>query len=371
MSEQTVKGVERTHPVDEVLPPGRLAIYRLQHVLAFYAGAVLMPLLIATGIGLPQEQVVYLVSANLFMCGIASIIQAAGFWTIGIRMPIVQGVSTTAVGPAIAIGLAAGGGSKGVSAIFGAVIVSGLITFLIAPFFSRLVRFFPPVVTGSIITVVGIYLVPIAAMQAGGGDPEAQSFGSLQNLALAFGTLGFIAATYWLFRGFINTIAILLGLVVGTAVAAILGFADLSKIGEAGWIGVTTPLHFGWPTFGPAAILSLTVVMLIVAVESTGQYFAVGDTVEKEVDQEDIAKGIRADGLATAIGGLLNSFPTTVYSQNVGLVRLSNVKSRWVIVAAGAIMILLGLLPKVGAVVATIPPSVLGGRWSSSPPSRL
>jgi len=361
MSEQATEKVERTHPVDEVLPLSKLTVYGLQHVLAFYAGAVLNPILIATGIGLPQEQLAYLISANLFMCGIATLMQTNGFWKVGIRMPIVQGITTTAVGPSIAVGLAAGGGVKGLPTLFGAVIVAGLLTFLLAPYISRLIRFFPPVVTGSIITIIGIYLVPIAALKAGGGDPSSPDFASFQNLALAFGTLGLITAIYWFFRGFVSTIAILIGLVVGTIAAAVFGVADFSQVGKASWVGVTTPLHFGWPTFEVTAILTLILVMLITAVECVGQYFAIAKIVGKDIEQADIARGIRADGLATAIGGFMNAFPTTVYSQNVGLLRLSNIKSRWVVTAAGIIMIVLGALPKVGAIVGAIPSAVLGG----------
>src|SRR5215211_5775314 len=145
-------GEEVVHPVDEVLPPQKLAIYGAQHVLAFYAGAVIVPILLAAAIGIRGEQLAYLINADLFTCGIASIIQAVGFWNIGVRLPLLQGVTFTAVAPMIAIGTANGGGVDGLRAIYCAVIVAGIFTFLIAPFFSRLLRLFPPVVTGTVIT---------------------------------------------------------------------------------------------------------------------------------------------------------------------------------------------------------------------------
>src|SRR5215218_3824438 len=351
MAQATVEqrtGTGQIHPVDQVLPPGQLAVYGFQHVLAFYAGAVIVPILLAGAIGLSGQQLAFLINADLFTCGIASIIQAVGFWKVGVRLPLLQGVTFTAVASMIAIGTANGGGVDGLRAIYGAVIVAGIFTFLIAPFFSRLLRLFPPVVTGTVITVIGFTLVPVAAMDAGGGDPTASSFGSLENLAFAGGTLLFILLIYRFFRGFLSTIAVLLGLVIGSSVAWAFGLVDFGAVGQAGWLGVTTPFYFGLPTFGVAAIVSMIVVMLITMVETTGDVFATGEIVEKPIRREDIARAIRADGLATTLGGLLNSFPYTCFAENVGLVRLTRVKSRWVVAVAGAIMIVFGLLPKMG-----------------------
>lgn len=349
------------HPVDEVLPVGKLAVYGTQHVLAFYAGAVIVPILLANSIGLSTEQLVHLINADLFTCGIASIIQSVGFWKVGVRLPLLQGVTFTAVSPMIAIGLAAGGGTDGLLVIYGAVIVAGLATFFIAPFFSRLIRFFPPVVTGSVITIIGIALLPVAAADATGGAGPTSDPTSGRNLAYAMGTLALIVIIQRVFKGFMATVAVLVGLVVGTLVAWALGDAHFDAVNESGWVGVTTPFHFGWPQFSFAAIVSMIVVMLITAVETTGDVFATGEIVEKRVGREDIARALRADGLATTLGGTLNSFPYTCFAENVGLVRLTQVKSRWVVASAGVIMVLLGLVPKAGAIVAGIPHPVLGG----------
>ena len=337
-------------------------MYGAQHVLAFYAGAVIVPILLASAIGLRGEDLVYLISADLLTCGIASLIQAVGFWKVGVRLPLLQGVTFTAVAPMIAIGNANGGGVDGLLAIYGAVIVAGVVTFFAAPYFSRLLRLFPPVVTGTVITVIGITLLPVAAQQAGGGNPAAEDFGSFQNIELAAATLIFIVVLQRLFRGrFLASVAVLLGLVFGTAVAAVFGLVDMGGVSEANSVGVTTPFHFGLPTFGVAAIVSMLIVMFITAVETTGDVFATGEIVGKPIRRKDIARAIRADGLATTLGGVLNSFPYTAFAENVGLVRLTRVKSRYVVAAAGVFMIILGLLPKVAAVVAAIPAAVLGG----------
>src|SRR5689334_22809308 len=190
------------HPVDEILPIPKLAVYGFQHVLAFYAGAVIVPILLANSIGLSTAQLVHLINADLFTCGIASIIQSVGFWKVGVRLPLLQGVTFTAVSPMIAIGLAAGGGTDGLLVIYGAVLVAGLATFLIAPYFSRLIRFFPPVVTGSVITIIGLALLPVAAGDATGGAGPTSDPTSGKNLAYALGTLGLIVLIQRVFKGF-------------------------------------------------------------------------------------------------------------------------------------------------------------------------
>ncbi|WP_369134350.1 2-oxo-4-hydroxy-4-carboxy-5-ureidoimidazoline decarboxylase [Modestobacter sp. I12A-02662] len=352
--------VRRKHPVDEVPPAGMLALYGVQHLLAFYAGAVVVPILLAGAIGLSDRELIHLINADLFTCGIASIIQSVGFWKIGVRLPLLQGVTFTAVSPMIAIGLAAGGGTDGLLVIYGAVIVAGLFTFLIAPYFSRLIRFFPPVVTGSVITIIGLALLPVAAADAVGGAAHPEP-GNARNLAYAVGTLALIVLIQRFFRGFMATVAVLLGLVVGTLTAWVLGDATFSAVADSSWVGVTTPFYFGWPKFSVAAIISMIVVMLITAVETTGDVFATGEIVDKRIGRKDIAAALRADGLATTIGGVFNSFPYTCFAENVGLVRLTQVRSRWVVAAAGGFMILVGLVPKAGAVVAGIPHPVLGG----------
>lgn len=351
------------HPVDEVLPVGKLALYGLQHVLAFYAGAVLVPIILAGALKLDTGQLIHLINADLFTCGIASLLQSVGIWKIGVRLPLLQGVTFVAVSPMIAIGLAAGGGTAGLLAIYGSVIVAGLFTCAVAGSFARLVKFFPPVVTGSVILIIGVALLPVAANDVVlGSSPNAmQNPVALRHLLYAFGTLGLIVAIQRLFHGFMGTVAVLVGLVAGTLVAWLLGDAQFGAVADAPWVGATTPFWFGVPTFSITAVLSMLLVMVITMVETTGDVYATGEIVRKRIDPEDIARAIRADGVATVIGGVLNSFPYTCFAENVGLVRLTQVKSRWVVAAAAVIMVVLGSLPKAAAIVAGIPLPVLGG----------
>lgn len=353
------------HSVDLVPPAPKLAVLSLQHVLAFYAGAVIVPLLIASSLNLDAQTTIHLINADLFTCGIATIIQSVGITKhVGVRLPIIQGVTTTAVAPIIAIGLAVTGGEGGnaaLPAIYGAIIVSGLFTFLAAPYFTKLLRFFPPVVTGTVLLVMGTSLLAVSANDFVG---YAEGVPSGRNLAYGFGTLLVIVLVQRFFKGFLGTIAVLVGLVGGTLVAVFSGDLDSAKIQafhDAGAVSVTTPFYFGIPVFTLTGCISMIIVMAITMVETTGDVFATGEIVGKRITKSHITAALRADGISTLLGGVLNSFPYTCFAQNVGLVRITRVKSRWVATGAGCIMILLGVLPKAGGIVNMIPSPVLGG----------
>lgn len=347
--------------VDQVPAAPKLAILGIQHVLAFYAGAVIVPLVIAQGLNLSVADTIHLINADLFTCGIASIIQSAGIGRhVGVRLPLLQGVTFTAVSPIIAIGLAYGGGTDGLAAVYGSIIICGLVTFFAAPYFAKLLRFFPPVVTGTLLTIMGTTLLSVASNDVvawGTEDPSRLP----SALAYAGGTLLVIVLVQRFFKGFISTISVLIGLVLGTIVAWIAGDTDFSAVATSDPIGITTPFFYGLPAFSLTGAISMIIVMAITAVETTGDVFATGEVVGRRIKPRHIAAALRADGLSTTLGGILNSFPYTCFAQNVGLVRLTRVKSRWVVTAAGVVMIILGVLPKAGAVVAAIPTPVLGG----------
>lgn len=359
------------HPVDQVPPFGKLTILGIQHVLAFYAGAVVVPLVIASGLGLDKHTLVHLINADLLTCGIATIIQSAGIGRfIGVKLPLIQGVTFTAVSPLIAIGAAAtpaGADPRtGLATMYGSIIAVGLIVFLVAPFFAKLLRFFPPIVTGTLLTVMGTTLLSVSAGDIvawadKAADDAAKTALTYEALGLAFGTIAIIIIIQRLFKGFMGTLSVLLALLIMTAVAFAMGKTDFSGVGEASWVAITTPFYFGTPKFSVTAIIAMIIVMAVTAVETTGDVFATGEVVGKRIAPRDIANALRADGLSTLLGGVLNSFPYTCFAQNVGLVRLTRVKSRWVVTAAGVFMIVLGLLPKAAAIVAAIPQPVIGG----------
>ncbi|WP_226641366.1 nucleobase:cation symporter-2 family protein [Mesobacillus subterraneus] len=335
--------------------PFKIASLGIQHVLAMYAGAVIVPLIVGGALGLTGEQLTYLVSIDIFMCGIATLLQVWRNKFFGIGLPVVLGCTFTAVGPMIAIG-----GQYGISAIYGSILVSGIFVVVISKYFGKLVRFFPPVVTGSVVTIIGITLIPVAMnnMAGGQGSPD---FGSLTNIGLAFGTLLFIIVLFRFFKGFIRAIAILLGLAGGTVVAYFMGMVSFTAVEEASWLHMPAPFYFGLPTFEVSAILTMILVAMVSLVESTGVYFALGDICEEKLEEKDLASGYRAEGLAIILGAFFNAFPYTTYSQNVGLLQLSGVKTKNVIYTAGAFLVLLGLMPKIGALTTIIPTPVLGG----------
>ncbi|WP_410489173.1 nucleobase:cation symporter-2 family protein [Bacillus changyiensis] len=320
-----------------------------------YAGAVMVPLIVGDALGLTTEQLTYLVSADILMCGIATLLQVWKNRFFGIGLPVVLGCTFTAVSPMITIA-----SKYGIPAIYGSIIAGGLIIILFSFFFGKLVRFFPPVVTGSVVTVIGITLIPTAMNNMAGGQ-GSRDFGSLSNLALAFSVLLMIILLNRFTKGFLKSISILIGLLAGTIAASLMGKVDFTDVANAGWMQMIHPFYFGTPVFEITPIITMTLVLIVSLVESTGVYFALGDLADRSLTEKDLAKGYRAEGIAVLFGGIFNAFPYTAYSQNVGLVQLTGVKKNSVIALAGVFLIILGLFPKAAALTTVIPKPVLGG----------
>jgi uric acid transporter len=345
-----------THPVDEVLPAGQMLAVGIQHVLVMYAGAIAVPLIIGAALKLPKDQVALLISSDLFACGIVTMIQCIGIWKFGIRLPVIMGVSFAPVGPMVAMA----NSGLGLTGIFGATMAAGIFAILIAPFFGRLMRFFPPIVTGTIILTIGVTLFPVAINWAGGGR-GAPNFGDPQNLLIVTVVLATILLINKYLKGFLANISVLLGMIVGFLIALAFGLVNFSGVGQAAWFAPIYPFAFGLPTFDLAAIASLCLVMIVIMVESLGMFLALGEITGRPVKRDDAARGLRTDGLGTLIGGVFNTFAHSSFSQNIGLVGITGVRSRWVVVVSGAILLSLGLLPKLSNVIASIPVVVLGG----------
>lgn len=326
-----------------------------QHVLAMYAGAVVVPLIIGAALKLTPAQIAYLIAADLFTCGIATLLQVIGTRFTGIRLPVVLGCTFTAVGPIIAIA-----STSNLATAYGAIIISGIFVVLAAPLFGKLLKFFPTVVQGSVVTIIGLSLIPVAMNNAAGGQ-DSPDFGEPSNLLLALGTLIIILLVNRFATGFVRAISVLLGLIAGTVAGYMMGIVHFGSVVEASWFSVVKPFYFGVPEFSVVAIITMILVNIISMAESTGVYFALGKTTNKEVSNEDVVKGLRGEGVAIVLGGIFNAFPYTAFSQNVGLVQLSGIKSRDVMIGAGGILVVLGLLPKLAALTTVIPNAVLGG----------
>lgn len=328
------------------------AVLGLQHLLAMYSGSILVPIMIAGALGYSSKELTYLISTDIFMCGVATFLQLQVNKYFGIGLPVVLGVAFQSVAPLSIIGAKLGSG-----AIFGSIIVSGIIVILISGVFSKVRKFFPPLVTGSVITTIGLTLVPVAMGNMGNNVPKPQ----LSSVILAVLTILIILVIHALTTGFIRSIAILIGLIVGTIVAVFMGIVDFSPIAQAPILHVPTPFFFGKPIFDLSSILMMTIISLVSMVESTGVYLALSDITGEEITETRLRNGYRAEGFAVALGGIFNTFPYTGFSQNVGLVQLSGIKTRRPIFYTAGFLVLLGLLPKFGAVAQIIPSPVLGG----------
>jgi NCS2 family nucleobase:cation symporter-2 len=342
--------------IDEFAGLPRLLPFGFQHVLVMYAGTVAVPLILGSALRLTPSQVIALISADLFTSGLATMLQTLGWWKFGSRLPLIQGCSFICVAPMILIA-----GQYGIPTMYGAVICCGLFTMLAGPLYSRMLRFFPPVVVGSVITVIGLSLIPVAGGWLGGGDSSAADFGRYDHLLLGFFTIAVIVAIQRFGRGMIANLSVLLGLVGGTAAAVLTSQASFTQVGLTPWFGMARPLMFGWPHFALLPALVMCVAMLVVMTETTGNCLAIGEIAGREIGQATLTAAFRADGLSTMLGGLMNSFPYNAYSQNTGLLSLSKMKSRYAVAAGGGILVVLGFLPKLAAVIAAIPRPVLGG----------
>ncbi|MEV5612374.1 nucleobase:cation symporter-2 family protein [Streptomyces sp. NPDC052225] len=338
-----------------------MATTGLQHVAAMYAGVVAPPLIVGAAIGLSAKELTFLTGACLFTAGLATFLQTLGIWKIGARLPFVNGVTFAGVAPMLAVVASTKDKDDALPIIFGAVIVAGLLGFVAAPFFSKLVRFFPPVVTGTVITLIGVSLLPVAFGWAQGPNAQAPDYGSMKNLTLAGITLVIVLVIRRFTTGFVKQIAVLLGLIVGTVVAIPFGVTDFSPVGDADIVGFPTPFHFGAPQFAGAAIVSMIVVMIVSMTESTADMLALGEIVGRPADEKTIAAGLRADTLGSAISPLFNGFMCSAFAQNIGLVAMTKIRSRFVVAAGGGFLVLMGLCPMAASLIAVVPRPVLGG----------
>lgn len=328
-------------------------ILSVQHLLAMYAGAILVPIIVGTSLKFSAEEIAYLVTVDIFMCGVATFLQANK--VTGTGLPIVLGCTFTAVAPMILIGQ-----TKGLDVLYGSLLISGILVVLIAPFFSYLVKFFPPVVTGSVVTIIGINLMPVAMNYLAGGE-GAKNYGDTKNLILGGVTLLIILILQRFTKGFLKSIAILIGLAIGTALAGIFGMVDIKQVGDAHWFGFPVPFRFSGFGFDVSSILVFFIVAVVSLIESTGVYHALSEITGRKLERKDFRKGYTAEGLAIILGSILNAFPYTAYSQNVGLVSLSGAKKNNVIYGMVILLLICGCIPKLGALANIIPLPVLGG----------
>lgn len=330
----------------------RAMVLGLQHLLAMYSGSILVPMMIGQALGYNSEQLTYLVSTDIFMCGVATFLQLQLNKYFGIGLPVVLGVAFQSVAPLTIIGQSHGSG-----AMFGALIVSGIFVILISGIFSKLANYFPAIVTGSVITTIGLTLIPVAIGNMGNNEANP----TLESLMLALITVLIILVVNIFTKGFLKSISILLGLVIGTLIASGMGQVNFAPVSQAPLLHIPTVFYFGAPTFEFSSIVMMCIIATVSMVESTGVYLALSDITKDPIDETRLRNGYRAEGLAVLLGGVFNTFPYTGFSQNVGLVKMSGIKTRLPIYYAAGFLVLLGLLPKFGALAQIIPSPVIGG----------
>lgn len=351
----------RPHPVDEMPSVPRLLVFGLQHLFIMYAGAVAVPLIVGPAIGLDSRDIAILVSADLLVSGIATIIQSAGVSRLfGVRLPVVAGATFTVLNPMIIIATQYGGRS-GLPYVYGAMLVSGVFGLLIAKPFSRVIRFFPPLVTGTTICIIGLSLGGADISLIADRTVNGSFVASPARMGLAALVLVLILVISRVFRGFVGQIAVLLSIVIGTVVASFMHLAAFGNVSGAAWFGAPHIFYFGPPKFAAAAIITMCVVMVVTFTESTADMLAVGELVGRELTPNDVARGLATDGLSALLASFTNSFPDTAFAENVGLVGLTGIRSRWVVTVCGTCLLILGLIPKVGQIIADLPGPVIGG----------
>jgi xanthine permease len=346
----------KTPPMHEALPLG------LQHVLAMFASNVTPAIIVAGAAGLAfgGAQQVYLIQMAMLFAGLATLFQTVGFGPVGARLPIMQGTSFAFVG--VLAGIAA---TQGLGVALTSCIIAGVIHFALGSVIVKIRSWFPPLVTGLVILAIGLYLIPVGIKYAAGGAADfqmaADSFGSLKHWSVAWTVILVTLVVKFKTNGILSNAAILIGLISGYVLAYLLGMVSFGAVAKASWITGLQVMPFGFE-FNLGAVIGVTLVSIVSAVETVGDASATTKAgAGREATDDEISGATYADGLGTAVAGVFGGLPNTSFSQNVGIVGMTGVMSRHVVTIAGIIMLICGLLPKVGATIASMPLPVLGG----------
>ena len=344
-----------TDVFEEKVSKGKLLILAFQHVLTMCPASIAVPLILGSALNLDNKTIAFLVSANLFTSGISVLIQTLGFANIGSKLPLVMGASFAPLGVMISIG-----GQYGLDTLFGAIIGSGILIFAISFLMDKILVFFPDVVVGSFVTLIGISLIPVAFKDLAGGEGAA-NFGAIENIMLGGLVLIIIVLLNQYGKGLIRSLSLLIGIVAGTIIAFGFGMVDLTPVAEASWFEIINPGKFGMPKFRIDAILMMTIFCVINLIQCIGVFSVLDEVCKTSTDSNTKIKGLRGVAMGQIFAGLFCSVPSTMFNENVGLIELTNIKSRNVIKMAGLFLIIIGFFPKVAALITIIPKPVMGG----------
>ena len=333
---------------------GKKFLFGLQHIFAAFSGIVVVPLVISGSLGFDSKMTTSLISASILAAGIATIIQARGIGRVGSRVACIMGTDFTFVSPAISVG-----STLGMPGIVGATILGSFFEIILSFFIKPLMKLFPPLVTGTVVCLIGLTLLPVSIDWAAGGS-GALDYGSLLNVSIAMLVMIVTLILNRYGKGLVSSASILIGMLVGYLVCIPLRMVDFTPVAEASWFAMPNILEYG-VVFDWKAVLAFIPAYFVTTIETVGCLKAVGETSQIEMDDKKIGSGILADGVGSIVGGLVGSFSNTSFSQNVGLISLTKVASKHVAVMAGILLVCLGLFPKLAGVINGIPQPVLGG----------
>jgi NCS2 family nucleobase:cation symporter-2 len=340
--------------VEDRPPVGTSLLLAAQHLLAALGGIIAVPLVVGGALKLPADQIVALVNAAMLGSGIVTMIQCKGVGPVGIRLPCVMGTSFAFVGAAISIGI-----EHGVPGILGSSLVGSLVMIIGSFFMPQIRKLFPHAVTGTVVTLIGLSLLPVAVDWFAGGF-GSKDYASPTNIAIGLFVLTLVIGLVQFGKGIISAAAVVIGIAIGYVACLALGLVNFSAVHSAALFALPKPLYFGM-SFPPSGIIAMAIAFLVTIVETTGSFFALGTATETKITGKKLSAGILCDGVGSAIASVVSAPPMSTFAQNVGVVGLTGVASRHVVAITGLMLFLAGLFPVLGAMVVTIPMPVLGG----------
>jgi len=359
---EQLKDPNYTPPLGSAIPLG------IQHVLAMFVSNVTPAIIIAgvAGFGFGSKSpdfhyLIYMIQISMLFAGIATLFQTIGFGPVGARLPIVQGTSFAFL--PVMIPLVAGKGVDAMAVLMGGIVVGGIFHTCLAPIIGRIRFALPPLVTGLVVLMIGLALIKVGIQYAAGGVPAIgkPEFGSLQNWSVALVVIVVTLGVKFFTRGIISVAAVLIGLIVGYVVAYFMGMVSFANVGRAAVFALPEPFPFGIE-FSAGAILGICLMAFVSAVETVGDVSGITKGgAGREAETKELEGATYADGLGSAVSGIFGGLPNTSFSQNVGLIAMTGVMSRHVVTIGAIFLIVAGLIPKVGAVISSVPIEVLGG----------
>ena len=325
-----------------------------QNIFAAFGGIIAVPLVISSALGLDGATSTAVLSATILASGIATIIQSKGIGRIGARVPCIMGTDFTFVSPAITVGSVAG-----LPGIIGATILGSIVEIVLSFFIKPLMKLFPPLVTGTVVCLIGLTLIPVSMDWAAGGVGAAD-YGSLRNVVIAMTVLVITLLLNRYGKGMVSTASVLIGMVVGYIICIPLGMVDFSLVNEAKWFALPNIFEYGI-NFDLKNVIAFIPAYIVTTIETVGCLATICQVSKIKADDKTIGRGVLSDGIGSAMAGVLGTFPNTTFSQNVGLIPLTRNASRSVAIMAGILLVGLGFFPKFAALINIMPQPVLGG----------